>query len=224
MAATTLAQFRTRVRQRADMENSNFVSDSELNGYINKSISELYDLLVSSNSEYFLSSTTSTVASGESTITLPSDFYKLRGVDFYLGGRWTDLEQFNFNERNLDSTTYSLIGCHVKYRLQGSTIKLIPEDNVDGQYRVWYTPVPTELSSDSDSFEGINGWEEYVVVDAAIKCLQKEESSTTDLEKAKAQLGKRVADMAAKRDSAKPKTITNVNAPFKYSSYSKLRR
>jgi hypothetical protein len=201
MAATTLAQFRTRVRQRADMENSNFVSDSELNGYVNKSISELYDLLVSSNSEYFLSSSSSTVAFGGSTITLPTDFYKLRGVDFYLGGR-----------------------CHVKYRLQGSTIKLIPEDNVDGQYRVWYTPLPTELSSDSDSFEGINGWEEYVVVDAAIKCLQKEESSTTDLEKAKAQLGKRVADMAAKRDSAKPKQITNVNAPFRYSSYSRLRR
>lgn len=223
MAATTLTQFRTRTRQRADMENSNFVSDSELTGYVNKSISELYDLLVSSNSEYFLSSSTTVVASGESTITLPADFYKLRGVDFYLGGRWTDLEQFNFNERNLDSAT-NLIGCHVKYRLQGATIKLIPEDNVDGQYRVWYTPLPTELSSDSDSFEGINGWEEYVVVDAAIKCLQKEESSTTDLEKAKAHLGKRVADMAAKRDSAKPKTITNVNAPFKYSSYSKLRR
>lgn len=222
--ATTLAQFRTRTRQRADMENSTFVSDSELNGYINQSITELYDLLVASNSEYFLSSTTSTVASGDSTITLPSDFYKLRGVDFYLGGRWCDLEQFNFNERNLDSTTYSFAGTQVKYRLQGSTLKFIPEDNASGQYRIWYTPIPTALSSDSDSFDGINGWEEYVVVDAAIKCLIKEESSTNELMQIKAQLAKRISDMSAKRDSAKPKTITDTGAPFKYSNYSRLRR
>jgi hypothetical protein len=222
--AATLSQLRTRVRRMADMEDSGFVSDSELNDYINSSYAELYDLLVSSNSEYFLSSATSTVASGSSTITLPSDFYKLRAVDFYLNGRWCDIEQFSMNERNQDSTLYSSMGVEVRYRLQGSTLKLIPSDNAGGQYQIWYTPLPATLSADSDEIEEGNGWSEYVVVDAAIKCLQKEESSTTDLEKAKAQLGKRVADMAAKRDSAKPKQITNINAPFKYSSYSRLRR
>jgi hypothetical protein len=208
----------------ADMENSNFVSDSELNDYINSSYSELYDLLVSSNSEYFLSSTTSTVVSGSSTIALPTDFYKLRAVDFYLNGRWYDIEQFSMNERNQDSTLYSSVGVEVRYRLQGSTLKLIPSDNAGGQSQSWYTPFPTTLSADSDEIEEGNGWSELVVVDAAIKCLMKEESSTTELMKIKSDLTKRVVDMAAKRDSAKPKQITNVNAPFRYSSYSRLRR
>ena len=222
--AATLSQLRTRVRRMADMEGSNFISDSELNDYINSSYTELYDLLVSSNSEYFLSSTTSTVASGSSTITLPTDFYKLRAVDFYLNGRWYDIEQFSMNERNQDSTLYSSAGVEVRYRLQGSTLKLVPEDNAGGQYQIWYTPLPATLSADSDEIEEGNGWSEYVVVDAAIKCLQKEESSTTELMKIKSDLTKRVADMAAKRDSAKPKKIIDSGNRFSYDSYRRYRR
>ena len=47
MATTmTLAQLRTAARQEADMVNSQFVSDSEFNTYINQSCFELYDLLI----------------------------------------------------------------------------------------------------------------------------------------------------------------------------------
>ena len=221
--AANLSQLRTRVRRMADMEDSGFVSDSELNDYINSSYAELYDLLVSSNSEYFLSSATSTVASGSSTITLPSDFYKLRAVDFQSNGRWYDIEQFSIPERNQYSSTYINLG-EVRYRLQGSTLKLIPSDNAGGQYQIWYTPLPATLSSDSDEIEEGNGWSELVVVDAAIKCLQKEESTTTELMKIKSDLVKRVVDMAAKRDSGKPKKIIDSGNRFSYDSYRRYRR
>ena len=207
----------------ADMEDSGFVSDSELNDYINSSYAELYDLLVSSNSEYFLSSATSTVASGSSTITLPSDFYKLRAVDFQSNGRWYDIEQFSIPERNQYSSTYINLG-EVRYRLQGSTLKLIPNDNAGGQYQIWYTPLPTTLSADSDEVEEGNGWSGLVVVDAAIRCLMKEESSTTELMKIKSDLVKRVVDMAAKRDSGKPKKIIDSGNRFSYDSYRRYRR
>ena len=49
MATTmTLAELREASRQRADQENSQFISDSELNSYINQSYFELYDILVQS--------------------------------------------------------------------------------------------------------------------------------------------------------------------------------
>jgi len=221
--AATLSQLRTRVRRMADIEGSSFISDSELNDYINSSYAELYDLLVSSNSEYFLSSTTSTVASGSSTIPLPADFYKLRALDFYVGGRWTDLDHFSINERNQDSTLSST-GAAVRYRLQGSTLKLIPSDNAGGQYQIWYTPLPVTLIADSDAIEEGNGWSELVVVDAAIKCLMKEESSTNALEIVKAQLVKRVMDMSVRRDSSKPKKIIDSGIRFRYDSYRRCRR
>jgi hypothetical protein len=46
VANVTIATLMSRSRQRADMENNNFVQDSELVTYINAGISELQDILI----------------------------------------------------------------------------------------------------------------------------------------------------------------------------------
>ena len=52
MARTrTRLELRTEVRQRADMVNSDFVTDNEINRYLNESISELYDMLISAKGQ-----------------------------------------------------------------------------------------------------------------------------------------------------------------------------
>ena len=60
-----LSDLRTLVRQRADQENSQFVTDEELRQYINRGYAGLYDMLVTNaNSEdYFLNSSTVTLVS-----------------------------------------------------------------------------------------------------------------------------------------------------------------
>lgn len=64
------------------------------------------------------------------------------------------------------------------------------------------TPATTTLGGgvDDDRFDGINGWEEYVVVDAAIKCLIKEESDISALMAQKMALKTRIEQMADDRD------------------------
>jgi len=213
--ATTLTQFRTRVRERANMEGSQFVTDTELTGYINSSASELYDLLVSRFADYYLSDTAVTVTTG-SSIPLPVNFYKLRGLDLDLGGGdYQTLRQFNFNERNKATDDLRVLQrgvSQLRYRVQGNTISLTPADQATNSYRVWFVPLMPLLVADADSFDGVNGWEEYVVVDAAIKCLQKEESSTTDLERQKGALIKRIEAMAADRDAGEPQRLTGPSA------------
>jgi hypothetical protein len=207
---TTLSEFRTRVRQRANMEGTQFVTDSEVDGYVNASAAELYDVLVSRFEDYYLQSTTATVASGSDSMPLPADFYKLRGVDVDIGGRYASLRSFNFTDRNeydSDLQIFRRLAIRVRYRLQASGIKLAPSEQAPGSYRLWYIPRLETLVDDADTFDGINGWEEYVVVDAAIKCLQKEESSTTDLERQKAALLKRIEAMAANRDAGEPERL-----------------
>ena len=67
----TLATLRNRVRQRADMENNNFVSDSEVNQYINSSYAELYDLLVAKFEDYYVADPLEfAISSGSSTYNL----------------------------------------------------------------------------------------------------------------------------------------------------------
>lgn len=217
--AETLSSLRTRVRERADMKNSNFVEDSELNQYINSSYQELYDILVTSFEDYYtLPPVSFSIASGSNYYTLPTDFYKLRGVDAKLDSdNYYTMQPFDFANRNkfnqsllvLNSANY-----YKQYRIVGGRLYITPEDNASGDYRIWYVPRATTLTSDSSTLDGINGWEEYIVVDAARKCLDKEESDTSALAQEKEMLRQRIINASAKRDAGMPKTITDVNSSF----------
>jgi hypothetical protein len=64
--------------------------------------------------------------------------------------------------------------------------------------------------SESTTIDGISGWEEYVVVDAAMKAMGKEESDVSLLAAQKQAMTKRLQDMAANRDAANPGTVADV--------------
>lgn len=213
--STTLLTMRERVRARADMKNSSFVEDPELDQYINSSYQELYDILVASFEDYYTLPPVSYTITTGSSIDLPADFYKLRGVDGKLdNNNFYTLQPFQFAERNLNRNGVGILNSnqwYTQYRIVGKKILITPEDNAAGDYRLWYIPSCTVLVSESDTLDGINGWEEYVVVDAARKCLAKEESDTSGLVQDKAMLKQRITDMAARRDAGMPKTITDIN-------------
>lgn len=216
---TTLSSLRTRVRERANMENSQFVSDAEVTRYINESYATLYDLLVSRFEDYFIQDPLEfTISSGSYTYSLPSTFYKLVGVDRKSNGTdYYSIRPFSFEERNRNTNTTRLRGWNtdVKYRILGSDLRFTPEGSAPGTYRLWYIPSYTALSSDSDVIDTTitrNNWEEYIVIDAAMKCLVKEESDTNDLKIELARIEKRIEEMAQNRDIGNTDRITDVHA------------
>ena len=214
----TLADLRTRCRERADQEESEFVSATELLSYINASYAELYDILVSKFEDYYTLSTTTTIASGSNTFSLPTDFYKLRGLDYKLSATdWQTVQKFNFSERNSVNRSISRSRSGdkaVEYRIVGSTMHIEPADNAAGTYRIWYTPAYTPLTEETDTVDGVNGWEEYIIIDVAIKMMAKEESSTTHLEREKAAMLNRIESMAQNRDSGAPESISDVEGMY----------
>jgi hypothetical protein len=66
------------------------------------------------------------------------------------------------------------------------------------------------VEGDSITADGVSGWLEYVITDAAIKAGQKEESDTTTLQFQKAALIKRIEAAAENRDAGSPATIADV--------------
>jgi len=207
MATLTLAQLKTQVRQRADMQNSQFIANDELTSFVNTSIAELYDLLVQKfGNDYFLNSTTFATVPNTDTYNLPADFYKLIGVDLELqNGEFSTLKRFEFSERNQYTTALyrGVFGAaYLRYKVQGNSIRFVPMPTSADNVRLWYAPLPTYLVLDADTFNGYSGWEEYVIVDAAIKCLEKEESNTAALTNRKAYLIKRIEEAAGNRDAA----------------------
>lgn len=213
--AITLLELRTQARQRADMERSQFITDSELNIYINSSIAELYDLLITAyDSEYNISTYTFTTVTGTTSYDLPTDLYKLRGVDAAIGGpEFKSVRKFTFNERNRDQffSGWDYNGYPtVRYRLVGSQILFAPAPDSETDIRLWYIPLAAKLVADTDELNDLNQFAEYVIVDAAIKMLQKEESDVSVLFAQKEALRNRIEDMAKGRDAGTPDEITDI--------------
>lgn len=216
--ATTLLNIRNRCRQRADMVNSQFVSDAEILGFVNASYAELYDLLIQTYEDYFVTSETFTLVTSDSGVrALAADFYKLKGVDFQLNGQYITLYPYNWNTRNIRQRAVSRLSIgdyDLSYKILGSNIRFEPRDNATGTYQLWYIPAYTALSADTDNIDSVitrNNWEEYIVIDASIKMLEKEESNTLHLEREKKAMIKRIESSAGDRDVDQPERVSDVS-------------
>lgn len=220
----TLLSVRNQAKFRSDMVNSSFISDAEWNSYIASSYKELYDLLISAyGNDYSVATPVTITTDGTSdTYALPDGtlysgaqaFYKLLGADLQTqGGQiWQTLKPFNFAERN----RYAPQGVNslyrnsaIKYRLTGSNIWFTPLPQAGLAVRLWYIPEPATLTNDTDTFDGISGYEEYVIIDSAIKALQKEESDVSVLMAQKQAMLARIQAMAENRDAGSPATVSD---------------
>ena len=286
-----LTTIRTLAQQRADQQNSNFVNDTEWLRYINRGYAELYDLIVTAaNSEdYFLNSSTISLVSGTKSYDLPSDFYKMRGVDLSVGSDSIPLRRYNFSQRDVGSR-YS-VARGMRYHLQGSSLYLHPTPSTNDSITIWYVPrpkkfievTPTAITRGSttmwtvganhgfvvgDTITGIDftstdynvdqtisavgaatittdldssglsdptiygsvetrmdffsGWDEFVIVSAAMDALIKEESDIQPLIFQKEEIKARITAVAEMRDLGEPVTVTDMSAY--YSNFTYLNR
>jgi hypothetical protein len=75
---------------------------------------------------------------------------------------------------------------------------------------MWYIPTAPILASDSATLNDLNQYSEYVIVDAAIKMMQKEESDVSVLMAEKAALKRRIEEAAQNRDAGKSESIGDI--------------
>lgn len=196
---TTLLQLRDRCKQESDQVNSAFISDAEWDNYINGSYQEIYGLTAQVyGDDYYVQSPatgyTFTTTGLTAYYALPSDFFKMLGLDVLYGSlnQWTSLKPFGIGERNKFSALNS------------------PIPAAGQQLRLFYIPTVTRLVLDADVLLTpitANGWEEYVVADACIKACGKEESDVSVFAARKAELKARIDAEAANRDAGSPAHI-----------------
>lgn len=182
------------------MVNSSFVSTAEWTNYINGSYQELYGLLVQAFSDYYVATPFSFVTDGISNLfPLPTSpaMFKLLGVDLQVqaSSLWLTLKPFTFQDRN----RFGLVNSPVP--MAGQTVRL------------WYVPVLTPLSNDADlTVDILNGWEEYIILDAAMKAMAKEESDVSVLMARKQAIIARLNAETENRDAGNPTAIVDYYA------------
>lgn len=207
---TTLATIRNTCKSETDSINSSFVSDPEWNSFIQSSYQWLYGMIVQAfGNDYFAQTfppyqfTTDglnqnfALPDGSSTFKLSTGatapaFFKLLGVDWANNTtQFFSLKPFAYADRN-----------RLSY-FNGSTPQAA--QNI----RVHYIPRLTLPAADADLIDGVNGWEEFIVIDACIKAKDKEESDTSVLQARRAQMEQRLNSEIENRDAGNPAKIVN---------------
>lgn len=230
-ASVTNAQVRGLARLYADQRPggaSAFVPDlassttAGLNTLVNLAMAELYDLLVQARGqEYFLTTSTLALVSGTSLYSLPATFYEMSALVLEWGAQ--EHEPVEDLERTVTRTQFvNMQGptwcpwSPKAYRLRGSQIELVPApQGVMPTARLYYVPNyvqfdPTSASWDSQTFDGVNGWEKLPALRVAMELRAIEEQPYSDLEKLYERELARVEAMKTERDAARPKRIQQV--------------
>lgn len=222
---TSLLQLRQMVLERADRVNTQFVTVPELNTFINLACDELYDLVTSVFEDYNMAAPAYFLTNGQTqTYPMPDGLttfmsspngspfvappiYKLSGIDLGLTtspDAFVTVNKYNFIDRNryvfpnTASTIYGVFG--MQYRFIGNNLRLIPTPSSSQPIGIWYIPRRPQLLQDTDTTDGFNGWNHYVIVRAAKYVLDKEESNTDKLDQEIAYLKSRIEEMAPQRD------------------------
>lgn len=266
-SVVSLGALRLQAQDRADLENNQIISTQMWNQYISQSYKELYDLLVGAyGNDYFVASPYSLTMTANQFYALPSDFYKLLGVDIQNSASptgWASLKRFEFLSRN----QYSYLQSNLNTTAQTSRVWYIPEPtslqflptcattlssavvtmtdasvitagmSVAGvgipayayvtAVNVTVSPNQVTLSAvcvvtqpivclqfwtDASQVDGIAGWEEYVIIDAAIKANIKQEGNVGELRVQKQAMLDRINAMAEGRDAGQAHHSTDALA------------
>jgi hypothetical protein len=262
----SLGNLRAQAQQRSDLEASQHITTAEWNQYISQSYKRLYDKLVAAyGSNYYVQTPYQFTISGQTLYSLPSDFYKLLGVDLQYSASptgWVTLKRLEFIDRNkynwlqplpitaslvqlwyipeptplqfcettqctnssavvtVNDVSDLSVGMNAYQNaaqtciVTGSTIVSI---NAAANQVTLSNPcsstgvnIPVYFWSDAATLDGISGWEEFVVIDAAIKAGIKEESEISDLRIQKAEMLKDIEDMAEARDIGQAHHVSDV--------------
>jgi len=230
-----LGYIRYLAQLRSDKLNSEYLTLDEWNANINQSIYELYDIMVSKYGDnYFFAPPLLLPLSGQISYTLPDGglysgapaLYKLNGVDLNISGSsstignnsgWIPLPRTNWSDRDKytifpGQAANLFYGYQMSYATMGNQLYVFPP-NTNSTLRLWYVPIMTQLLQDTDMLSfSLSGWSEYVIIDAAMKAMIKEESleKWSALSSQKQTQIERIETQAANRDVGQPNSVSNV--------------
>lgn len=209
----TLLQIRTDVRRYADMENSSYVSDAEIDRLINLGVRALWGEQARLDIDRPVQRTEIATTSGTREYALPSDFVAVRLVEVLQGTGSEEaypIRAYNLSEGHTTNTglwgsTY-IDGEHLRYAIfgqgmDGSESRIRFDPDPEGRvFRLWYLANPGTLTSDTDTYDGVIGGEEYVALWAAEQLLIKEESDPSMLIRRRLEYMETLKTILASRD------------------------
>jgi hypothetical protein len=187
--AKTLANMRTSAKYYADMENSEAFTTAMWTEWINRGVEDLWDVLTRAGGADIFGkrATPITIVAGTSDYSLAADFHQLIGdwiSDSSNVPQQRKVRKWGWEDEadlRLISGELTNLRRRIIHNGTNRVVSFLPVPTVGGKWNYSYIPKPTALSADGDTFDGLNGWEEYAEIVAAIKAKNKEETDPSGL-------------------------------------------
>lgn len=180
----TLYELRTDIQEQADIKGSTTRYGSTLlNRLINRSRQKFGREISNAGARHLLQPASGTLSVGA---TSPHQFYELDlsatspnmvaiyGIDVTISGERRTLLQIPFTQRSdWGSITHTgQPAAWAAYRTRVAAIFPAPDQAY--AYTAWYLPSLNDLADDADTWDGVAGWEEFVVWDVTAALLARD--------------------------------------------------
>lgn len=186
MARTaTLAQLRTDIRNQGDVAGlTTRHPDALIDRRINQSIQRFRERISLEGCQHYLTNTTGLFTAGA---TSPYPFYvldltaaapaivRIYGVDITVGNLTKQLIHVPFQQRTEFSGPV-VTGEPVAWaNFQTASVAIMPAPDSAYAYCAWHLPKLADLSSDSDTFDGVAGWEDCITHDVVVDLILRDQ-------------------------------------------------
>jgi hypothetical protein len=188
----TLLQLRDHVKADLDLEDEDFISDSDINTWLNEGITSAEQQIHTLYEDYFLAQDTVTLSSGQNLYDYPSDIYanKIRKMIFrdgvsnststHLVRRVRDLLLASERDYFGTNTTNAILQwAPINDSTNGRKIRLFPQSARGGFLDIWYIRNAKVLVADTDVCD-IDEFEKYVVQYAKTQAFLKDADPRAD--------------------------------------------
>lgn len=229
-----------RVRERADMVDSQFCTSAEIQRFLEAAWQELYSIMVASGEDLFVRRARITGSAADPLVTENGDLLVTENGDVLIvGGVVATSSYINLPAqvkalrliRHVDGTRLRKMTLHdleffsttpgkpLYYRPEMDPrndylrLELVPAPDASYSFDVFYVPALSLKEFLTSSYVSIpvRGWDEYLVLTASAKAKDKEESEISSVMKEREILVERIRADLVPFDKSEPDTVVQMN-------------
>jgi hypothetical protein len=190
MARTvTLSQLRSDIASQADVVvgSSTRYTSTLLNRLINQSIQRFRERVSTEGMTHYLVATTGTMTSGATSpyafkvldlSAVSPNVVRVYGVDITVSNVVRSLVHVPFQSRNDYGGPNATGEPEAWSMFQTTSIAILPAPSESYFWTVWYLPLLADLSADGDTFDGVAGWEQWIVWDVVCNLIARDTYAT----------------------------------------------
>ncbi len=179
---------------------------------LNRALLEVQKQLIMAGEMYYLKTpppVTTTVAN-QGVYILPDDFLKLHRLEYVISGTGTNecinaLQPITLNQQDLIGN--SVTGTPVGFNIQRNRIQLFPTPDQARTLRMFYSYRIVEMTSDSDTPDCPEEFQEMIAILATMDCFIKDDRAPTNILTKKQYYEQLLKQMAEDRQQVSPRMV-----------------